>query len=98
MSLARYAKRRDASEPTIVQALRSAGCRVWHLDRPFDLLVGLSGRFTVLECKSSARKRKDQQHQTDELLTAQAMGLPVFRVQTPEEALKAVGLANTVSK
>ena len=95
MSLSRFAKRRDLSEPEIVAALRKAGARVWHLDRPFDLLVGLSGRFTVLECKSGKRVRKDQQHQTDELLAAQAMGLPVYRVTTPEEALKAIGRSNT---
>ena len=92
MSLARFAKKRDANEAEIIAALRSAGARVWVLDRPFDLLVGLSGRFTVLEVKSTKRVRKDQQHQTDELHAAQACGLPVYRVQTPEDALQAVGL------
>jgi hypothetical protein len=92
MSLARFAKKRDLNEATIVQALRSAGARVWQLDRPFDLLVGLRGRFTVLEVKSTKRPRKDQQHQTDEIRDCQADGLPVHRVQTPAEALAAVGL------
>ena len=92
MSLARFSKKRDTSEPQIVQALRSAGCRVWMLDRPFDLLVGFSGRFTVLEVKSHHRERKDQQHQSTELRACQAGGLPVYVVRTPEEALQAVGL------
>jgi len=91
MSLLRYAKKRDLVEPGIVQALRAVGAHVWHLDRPFDLLVGFRGRFTVLECKSDPCLRKKQQHQTDELLAAQAMGLPVYRVTTPTEALIAVG-------
>ena len=91
MSLARFAKKRDSAEPAIVQALEAAGCKVWKLDRPFDLLCGIRGRFVVLEVKSTARLRKDQQKQTDALAAAQAGGLPVYRVQTPEDALQAIG-------
>lgn len=94
MSLARFAKKRDTAEPAIVQALLAARCKVWKLDRPFDLLVGIAGRFVVLEVKSTARARKDQQKQTDALREAQAGGLPVYRVQTPEDALQAVGLSH----
>jgi hypothetical protein len=88
MSLSRYAKKRDVSEPVIVQALRSAGARVWQLDRPFDLLVGLRGRFVVLECKTGKRKATDAQ--VAELDACKAGGLPVYVVRTPEEALQAV--------
>ena len=91
MSLARFSKRRDKAEPAIVEALQAAGAKVWRLDRPFDLLVGRAGRFTVLEVKSTRRVRKDQQAQTDELHACQAGGLPVYRVHTPAEALQAVG-------
>ena len=92
VSLARWAKKRDTAEPAIVQALEAVGCRVWKLDRPFDLLVGRLGRFTVLEVKSNHRKPdKRQKAQTDELAAAKAGGLPVFVVRTPEEALEAVG-------
>ena len=35
----RYAARRDANEPEIVEALRAAGCAVELMDRPVDLLV-----------------------------------------------------------
>ena len=90
MSLSRFAKKRDASEPEIVQALRKAGARVWQLDRPFDLLVGFSGRFTVLEVKTGKGKATDAQHA--ELHACQAGGLPVYLVRTPVEALQAVGL------
>ena len=92
MSIYRRAKKRDQNEPEIVQALQSAGARVWRLDRPFDLLVGISGRFTVLEVKSHHRERKDQQHQSDELRACQAGGLPVYRVESVDAALQAVGL------
>jgi hypothetical protein len=90
MTLARFGKKRDANEASIVQALRLAGCRVWHLDQPFDLLVGFRGRFAALEVKSTNRVRKDQQHQTDALLEAQAAGLPVYRIRTESEAIAAV--------
>ena len=39
MSLNRYAKRRDHNESDIIRALESAGCQVWPLDQPLDLLV-----------------------------------------------------------
>jgi len=90
MTLARFAKKRDTSEPQIVQALRTAGCRVWQLDRPFDLLVGFSGRFTVLEVKTG--KRKATSGQDDELRACRAGGLPVYLVRTVDDALQAVGL------
>lgn len=90
MSLNRFAKRIDRNQPEIVQALRSAGARVWHINRPFDLLVGYRGRFTVLEVKSTKRVRKDQQHQTDEIATCRAGGLPVYRVESVDDALRVV--------
>ena len=92
MSLSRYAKKRDVSEPVIVQALRAAGARVWQLDRPFDLLVGIRGRFVVLECKTGTRKATDQQQA--ELHACQAGGLPVYIVRTAEDALQAIGASH----
>ena len=90
MSLARYAKKRDLTEPAIVAALKGAKCRVWQLDRPFDLLVGRSGKFYVLECKSGTRKATESQQ--DELSACQAGGLPVYLVRSVDDALRAVGL------
>ena len=91
MSLSRYAKKRDTSEPAIVDALRKAGAKVWKLDRPFDLLVGRAGRFIVLEVKTGKRKPTDDQQA--ELLTCQSGGLPVYLVRTVEEALTAIGIS-----
>jgi hypothetical protein len=90
VSLNRYNPKRDASEPQIVKDLEAIHCRVWRLNRPFDLLVGKWGIFIVLEVKSSDRLRKDQQHQTDEILSCQADGLPVLRVKNSAEAILAV--------
>lgn len=88
MSLHRRAAKRDAIEPEIIQALRSAGCRVWQLARPFDLLCGRSGRFTVLEVKSGRRGRLTSAQETD---LDRAEGLPVYVVRSVEDALQAVG-------
>jgi Holliday junction resolvase len=51
VSLNRYAKKRDKSEPEIVEALQAAGFKVWR-ELPVDLLAYRAGRFYVLECKT----------------------------------------------
>ena len=88
MSLIRRAAKRDAIEPEIIQALRAAGCRVWQLSKPFDLLCGRSGRFTVLEVKSGKAGRLTSAQEAD---LARAEGLPVYVVRAVEDALQAVG-------
>jgi len=91
VSLARFAKKRDTAEAAIVTALRAAGCRVWQLDRPFDLLIGHHGRFVVLEVKTGTRKATESQQ--DELRACRAGGLPVYLVRSVDDALCAVGLS-----
>lgn len=91
MTIWRRAAKRDTAESAIVKALEAAGCRVWRLSKPFDLLVGRCGRFVVLEVKTGKRLRKDQAHQTAELVECRLSGLPVYVVRTPEDALQAVG-------
>lgn len=56
MSLNRYAKKRDASEPEIVSALLQCGFSVERLDRPVDLVVGFRGRAFLIECKVEKAK------------------------------------------
>ena len=71
MSLNRYAKRRDANEADIVHALRAIpGVRVYLLDRPCDLLVGIKkpgGCYNILlEVKPPGREhRADQKDQAE---------------------------------
>ncbi len=63
MSLARFAKRRDAAEKDIVQALEAIGCLVYRLDQPVDLLVWWKNQWKLLEVKT--RKRNDQPAQDE---------------------------------
>lgn len=87
----RFAKKRDHSEPRIVEALEKAGFQVWR-ELPVDLLVWRPDiGFQCLENKTPTktgkrRARKDQKAQ-DEFV--KLTGTPV--VLTPEEALRALG-------
>ena len=92
-----YAKKRDASEPAIVEALTKAGCQVWkHL--PADLLVRVPsdkpGIFRVLECKTPQGKRKPSlrldKRQVEQAEFVASTGTPY--VTTDIEALRALGL------
>lgn len=53
MTLNRYAKKRDAAEKEVFDALRHCGLSVEPLDRPVDALVGYRGRCWLVEVKSS---------------------------------------------
>lgn len=61
MSLNRYAKKRDASEPEIVSALLQCGFSVERLDRPVDLAVGFRGKCWLVECKVEGAKLNKNQ-------------------------------------
>lgn len=87
MSLARFAKKRDAAEPEIVQALERVGATVCKLDRPVDLLVNYRKRWFLLEVKSPKAHKDKRQLIQQQFITA--MDVPVVR--TADEALKAVG-------
>lgn len=88
MSLSRKAKRRDANEPAIIQALERVGAEVWVIDRPADLMVWYRKRWTVIEVKMphSGRFTALQSQERNEGL---AEGILVVR--TPLEALEAIG-------
>ena len=93
MTIFRRAAKRDANEKGIVEALEAAGAKVWRLSLPLDLLVGLHGRFVLLEVKREGEKkpRKDRATQTETIAECQRKGLPVYVVRAPEEALQAIG-------
>ena len=87
----RYAARRDAAEPAIVDALVAVGANVIRLDQPVDLLVRFRNTWHVLEVKTPknhAGKRGDkrQQAQREFCFTNQ-----VPYVRTPQQALRAIG-------
>jgi len=92
MSLARFAKKRDRSEPAIIQALEQVGAEVWALDKPVDLLVRFRKQWHLLEVKTpygkqqKARKDSRQEEQIEFLTRTDT---PI--VTTPMEALRAIG-------
>src|SRR6185312_11287788 len=92
MSLNRYATKRDAVEPQIIDAVTKAGWHCWQLDYPVDLLLWKEGRgFVLMEVKTGkGRIRKEQEAQRNFVDTTRT---PVVR--TPTEALEALG-ANDV--
>lgn len=85
MSLKRWNARRDSTEPDILEALRRVGAEVIRLDA-FDLLVLHRGRLHMLDCKSEGGKVTAGQRR---LL---ARGWPLKFAETPDEALKVIGV------
>ena len=49
----RYAARLDGNQAAIVEALRAAGCYVWVIGLPVDLLVGVGGKTALVEIKTA---------------------------------------------
>lgn len=90
MSLNRYAARNDANHTEIVRALEAAGCMVWPIRQPVDLLIGVAGRTGLVEIKDgakSASRRKHTPMQAGFLTTWN--GGPVFTVLDVAGALRA---------
>ena len=81
------AKRRDANEGPIIDALERAGAEVWITDRPADLLVWHRSRWYVLETK--AAKGRFSPKQLEE--RAQGLCRGIITVRTPLQALAAIG-------
>jgi hypothetical protein len=55
MSINRTAKRIDANQQSIVDALRRLGASVYILGKPVDLLVGYRGKNLLVEVKDGAK-------------------------------------------
>jgi hypothetical protein len=53
----RHAARVDANQQAIVAALRAAGCYVWIIGLPVDLLVGYKNWTFLMEIKTTSKKR-----------------------------------------
>lgn len=80
MSLRPYRNRRDASEASIVAALRKAGATVHLIDRPVDALVLYRRKVHLLEFKSGKGKMTPAQQ-------AFMRKWPVVVIRTPEAAI-----------
>lgn len=98
--MTRYAKRRDANEPTIIAALNAVGAVVRQLpgDGLPDLLVDYDGVMRLIEVKNSDTN-KNATHDADGLTPAQvkwfanwrAQGGVIHVVTNADEALRAIG-------
>jgi len=87
VSLYRIDARRDDNEPDIIKALKQVGAQVEQIRQPCDLAVTFRERHYLIEVdnpESKYRKRKQKQ-----LETFRRMQIPM--VQTPDEALRAIG-------
>lgn len=88
MSLNRYATKRDAAEPQIIDAVTKAGWHCWQLDYPVDLLLWKEGRgFLLLKVKTG--KGKIRKEQVDQRNFVETTGTALVR--TPMDALRAIG-------
>lgn len=70
----------DGNAAQIVVWLREAGAHVIHIDGTFDLLVGLFGRWDVVEVKMPDGTCK--QGQVTEMVKIASMGLPPIILAT----------------
>lgn len=97
----RHRGRTDSTHKAVVEALRAAGCTVVSLANVGssipDLLVGVNGRNVLLEVKSERARVKQGKvenatRERQESWAARWRGGPVWRVETPLEALLACSL------
>ncbi len=91
MTINRYAARVDANQSQIIKALEAAGCVVWVIRQPVDLLVGKGSKTLLMEVKDGAKspsRRKTTPVQDAFLSTWN--GGPVAVVTDVDSALRAV--------
>jgi hypothetical protein len=79
----------DANQPEIVRALEAAGCAVWPLERPVDLLCWFRGVYWLIEVKVPGKR--DALTKAQKKFRASWPG-PWFVVMSAEEALQVIGL------
>lgn len=84
----RYARRVDANQGIIVEALRKAGAKVKIVHQPYDLQVWVGDRTMYLEVKNpkTGYGRKGMNEKQAE----EAQGLPVYMADSVESALRAL--------
>jgi len=87
-----YAKRTDANQAEIVKTLRQAGADVYDLSKVGkgipDLLVTFNGETILMEVKMPKGKFTPDQLK----FIANWKGGPLSRVDSPESALRVIGL------
>jgi hypothetical protein len=93
MGMPKYAAKVDRNQALIVEVLLRCGCDVQYIRQPTDLLVGRAGKNYLLEIKVPKAKGEHGGKLTpeqEEFFAAWRGQATV--VETPEDALRAVGL------
>ena len=85
----RYAARVDANQQQVVSALRAAGCYVWVIGLPVDLLVGYNGQTFLVEIKNGPSKALTRLQQD---FFGNWIGGSLHRIDGPEDALRMIGV------
>jgi len=92
MSLNRWGKQRDKSEPGIVGALQLVGAEVYRVDTPCDLIVWFRERVFLMECKTIHKGRKKPLKDKRQVEQAEFLALTKTPIVTnPDEALRVIG-------
>ena len=84
----RRAARTDANQAAIVKALRDAGCYVWILGLPVDILVGYDNRVYLCEIKDGPSKQLTRLQQD---FFGNWTGGSLYRINSVEDALRMIG-------
>jgi Holliday junction resolvase len=88
-----YAKRTDSNQAEIVKTLRQAGADVYDLSKVGkgipDLLVTFNGETILMEVKRDAKAKFTAEQLK---FIANWKGGPLSRVDSPESALRVIGL------
>ena len=88
-----YARRTDANQAEIVKTLRDAGADVYDLSKVGkgipDLLVTFNGETILMEVKRDAKAKFTAEQLK---FIAKWKGGPLSRVDSPESALRVIGL------
>jgi hypothetical protein len=98
----RFAHGVDANHTPVVNALRSVGAWVYDaagVGEGFpDLLVWFRGAYHLLEVKDGSKKPSARRLRKTQVNFQQACPGPVHVVNSPEEALKAIGAVVTLAR
>jgi len=86
----RRADNPDSNQAEIVDALRSVGCRVDIIGRPFDLLVARDGALCLMEVKNPEGKDKLSKKQIEDIDDFAYRGVEVTVVRSVDEAFAAI--------
>lgn len=94
-----YARRTDANQQEIMDALRKAGADVYDLSKVGkgipDLLVCFNGETLLMEVKRDAKAKYTPAQLK---FIANWKGGPLSRVDSPEAALRTIGLVRDVKQ